>query len=259
MMELKLIRRKIETHGLLLALFYTMQHAVSPFWRPFWVTAVMKSHSQSYEDVIIDRILGNKRDGSYLDIGAFDPHELSNTKRFYEKGWRGCNIEPQPARYERFVQERPGDISLNLGVSDCEGTQVFYDMEPSYLSTFSEERAREVEKMGGKLKRKIDIPVTTMREVFSKWLKDKTVDFCTIDTEGLDLKVLKGNDWTKYRPRVLCVEAVEIAGSATGAANQETVANFLHTVGYKKVHSTKLFGNQLNEIYVSNAEQMRND
>ena len=250
MMELAQFRNKIKTHGLPLTLLYTAEYAARPFWRKFWVAGVRKSYSQSYEDLIIDRILGNKKDGSYLDIGAFDPHDLSNTRRFYDRGWRGCNIEPEPSRHQRFMQERPGDINLNMGISDSEGRLVFYDMVPGALSTFSEQRARELIQMGGKLNREIEVPVTTMREVFSKWLKGKTVDFCTIDTEGMDLKVLKSNDWTKYRPRVLCVEAVEIAGTVTDA-NVETVASFMRNAGYKKVQITKIYGNQLNEIYVS--------
>jgi FkbM family methyltransferase len=250
MMALAQFRNKIKTHGWPLTLCYSAKYATEPLWRKYWLGAVLKSHSQSYEDVIIDRILGNKKDGSYLDIGANDPHELSNTKRFYDRGWRGCNIEPEPTRHERFMKERPGDINLNMGVLDREGRMVFYDMEPGSLSTFSQKRAREVEQMGGKLKREIEVPVTTMREVFHKWFNDKTVDFCTVDTEGVDLQVLKSNDWTKYRPRVLCVEAVEIAGG-TRAANEETVAGFLRSVGYKKVQITKIYGNQLNEIHVS--------
>ncbi len=148
------------------------------------------------------------------------------------------------------MKERPGDINLNMGVSDSEGRLFFYDMVPAAMSTFSEERAKELVKMGGKLKKEIEVPVTTMREIFNKWFKGETVDFCTVDTEGMDLKVLKSNDWTKYRPRVLCVEAVVVAGSAADVKEEETVANFLSTVGYKKAAITKIFGNQLNAIYV---------
>jgi len=251
MMALAQFRNKIKTHGLALTLLYTAEYAVQPLWRKFWVAGVLKSHSQSFEDVIIDKLLGHKKDGSYLDIGAFDPHELSNTKRFYDRGWRGCNIEPEPTRFQRFVQERPGDINLNMGVSDAEGRLVFYDMVPGGLSTFSEKRARELEQMGGRIKSQTEISVTTMREVFGKWLKGKTVDFCTIDTEGLDLEVLKSNDWTKYRPRVLCVEAGEFGGAASDTAGEETVAGYLRSVGYKKVHTTRLFGNDLNAIYLT--------
>ncbi len=251
MMKLAQFRNKIKTHGLPLTLLYTAQYAVEPLRRKLWVTGVMKSHAQSYEDVIIDRILGNKKDGSYLDIGAFDPHEISNTRRFYERGWRGCNVEPDPIRYQRFLQERPGDINLNVGISGAEGRLVFYDIIPGGLSTFSETRLKEVEQMGAKLHKKIEVPVTTMREVFSKWLKGKSVDFCTIDTEGMDLEVLKSNDWTKYRPRVLCVEAGLFPGTTADAAAEETLGSFLRSVGYKPVHTTRLYGNDLNAIYLS--------
>jgi FkbM family methyltransferase len=251
MMALAQFRNKIKTHGLLRTFLYCAEFAVRPLWRRFWVEGAMKSYSQSYEDVIIDRLLGNKKDGSYLDIGAYDPHGLSNTKRFYERGWRGCNIEPEPTRHERFLKERPEDINLNMGVSDCEGRLVFYDIVPGPLSTFSEERAKELEQMGAKINKQIEVPVITMKEVFTKWLKGKPVDFCTIDTEGMDLRVLRSNDWTKFRPRVLCVEVSAAEGSTANSVKEETIASFLRSMGYKKVQQTYEYGNPLNEIYVS--------
>lgn len=32
------------------------------------------------------------------------------------------------------------------------------------------------------------------------------VDFINIDTEGFENEILKGNDWAKYKARVLCIE-----------------------------------------------------
>ncbi|MFM7886227.1 MAG: glycosyltransferase family 2 protein, partial [Pseudanabaena sp.] len=54
------------------------------------------SYSQCGEDLIIQFIfssLGISKP-SYIDIGAYDAHKLSNTAVFYEQGSRGINIEP---------------------------------------------------------------------------------------------------------------------------------------------------------------------
>jgi hypothetical protein len=40
--------------------------------------------------------------------------------------------------------------------------------------------------------------------------KQRTVDFMKIDVEGGELGVLQGGDWTKYRPRLLVVEAAMV-------------------------------------------------
>ena len=76
----------------------------------------MISYAQNLEDVILNRLFQNKPSGFYIDIGAHDPTELSVTKHFYDLGWRGINIEPIPGSLEKFKQQRPGDINLNLAI-----------------------------------------------------------------------------------------------------------------------------------------------
>jgi hypothetical protein len=38
-------------------------------------------------------------------------------------------------------------------------------------------------------------------------LTENSIDFLSVDAEGNDLQVLKGNDWEKYRPNFVLVEA----------------------------------------------------
>jgi hypothetical protein len=61
MMQLTQFRNKVKTHGLALALLYSAKYAIDPFWRKYWLAGIRKSYSQSCEDVVIDRILGNKK------------------------------------------------------------------------------------------------------------------------------------------------------------------------------------------------------
>ncbi len=49
-----------------------------------------------------------------------------------------------------------------------------------------------------------------LSEVLDEFLpKDQTIDFLSIDVEGLDLEVLQSNDWKKYRPTYVLVELLE--------------------------------------------------
>ena len=41
--------------------------------------ALVDSYSQQGEDLVIDAVVANLKNGFYVDIGAFDPDELSNT------------------------------------------------------------------------------------------------------------------------------------------------------------------------------------
>ncbi len=56
------------------------------------------------------------------------------------------------------------------------------------------------------------------------------IDFMTIDVEGLDLAVLKSNDWIKYRPKYILVE--ELRMDINSIINTSDVYKFLITKGY---------------------------
>ena len=210
------------------------------------------SYSQSGEDLLLDKLTGNQAHGFYVDVGAYDPHRLSNTKRFYKRGWRGINVEPNTKRYEKFMRERTRDINVNLGITDVSGTApqkaMFYEFFPDTLSTFSEHAAQEYRKKGHPLVRSMEVSVDTLAHILEQYAKNTPIDFLSTDTEGFDLTVLKSNDWNRFRPRVICVESSDHADLIMNKDAPRTVREedlFLDSVGY-----TKQYDNGLNSIYV---------
>ena len=62
-------------------------------------------------------------------------------------------------------------------------------------------------KDGYKLLDKKNIPVIKLKEVLDEYMsKELIIDFMTIDVEGMELEVLKSNDWEKYSPEILLIE-----------------------------------------------------
>lgn len=53
--------------------------------------------------------------------------------------------------------------------------------------------------------------------------------FLSVDVEGLDLQVLKSNDWSKYKPRVVLIESLDF--SLDNLDNSE-IYKFLVSRGY---------------------------
>ena len=70
------------------------------------------SFAQNGEDIVLWRALRHIRTGVYVDVGAADPIDDSVTKAFYERGWRGVNVEPVPAYAELLRQDRPRDLTF---------------------------------------------------------------------------------------------------------------------------------------------------
>ncbi len=170
-----------------------------------------RSYSQDGEDMILKAFYENKKGykGFYVDVGAHHPVRYSNTYYFYNKGWRGINIEPTPTAIKPFKILRSRDINLNVGVGATRDNLTFYCFNEPALNTFSEEVALSVDQKDNKYKitRRVKVEVLPLRDILASHLpKGVKIDFMSIDVEGLDFEVLKSNDWDKYSPEYLLVE-----------------------------------------------------
>ncbi|HTJ74439.1 MAG TPA: FkbM family methyltransferase [Acidimicrobiales bacterium] len=166
----------------------------------------MISYAQNREDVVLDRLFPRGADGFYIDIGAYDPTYNSVTRHFYDLGWHGINVEPSSAPFERLSAMRPRDVNVNAGVADREGELAFYESPPdSGWSTFDEQQAKTHIEAGIPLVRRT-APVTTLARLCEDHVRT-TIDFLSVDVEGYEGQVLRGADWSRWRPRVVVVEA----------------------------------------------------
>lgn len=172
-----------------------------------------KSYSQEGEDMILRRIFGQKTDGFYVDVGAHHPMRFSNTYLLYKLGWTGINIEPNPEAMPFFSKIRSRDTNLNLGVASIEGTLKYYMFNDSALNTFNIEVAnKRIDKSDYKIINEVSVKVSRLDKILAQHsLKFRQIDLLTIDVEGLDLDVLKSNDWEKYRPNWVLVEQLGLS------------------------------------------------
>ena len=170
------------------------------------------TYAQNREDILLDAFFDDEEVGFYVDVGAEAPTELSVTKLFYEKGWHGINIEPIARQHQLFVKERPRDINLNIGIAEKTGELKFREYKGSGYSTFSQETIEEHLNDNEALVKEYEdytAKVMTLKDVFKE--QDVTsIQFMKVDVEGLEYDVLAGNDWSKYRPEVICIEANHI-------------------------------------------------
>ncbi len=170
-------------------------------------------YAQNREDLILESFFGDTKKGFYVDVGACHPHVASVTKRFYLKGWHGINIEPQKELCALFDDERPRDINLNIGVSDEETTIMLraYIKDRGRSTTAQEIKTDYEDEKGETTDEYEDIPTAakTLKTIFTDQ-KVSSIQFLKVDVEGFEYEVLKGNDWSKFRPEVICIEADHI-------------------------------------------------
>lgn len=204
------------------------------------------SYAQNKEDILLDAFFPDVDKGFYVDVGASHPIISSVTKLFYEKGWRGINIEPSSKYYKLLLKDRPEDINLNYGVADKPGTLTFREYKGYGLSTFSSDMKREYEEIKTSSQTAIfkdrEVKVKTLKEIFDMY-KVQHISFLKIDIEGFEYEALVGNDWNKYRPEVICIESNHIV---------KDWRPLLKVNGY-----TKHFFDGLNDYYVSKESKQR--
>jgi FkbM family methyltransferase len=196
-----------------------------------------RSYGQEGEDVILDRMLGALPTGFYVDVGAHHPARFSNTLAFYDRGWRGINIDPQPECLRLFRRVRPRDITIQAGVAISDGALTFYRFDDPALNTFSRELATE--RVAGATYRLIgemQVPVRTLSGLLREHLPPgQAIDFMTIDAEGFDMQVLQSNDWQAFRPAIVLIEALETRLEDLLSHEQ---CMFMRSVGYEPVAKT---------------------
>lgn len=209
-----------------------------------------KSYSQEGEDLILYHIFENKNNGFYVDIGAHHPFRFSNTFLFYKRGWRGINIDANPESIKLFNKFRTRDININVGIGEKKSILNYYMFNEPALNTFVKDLAEQRSKIQGyKIIKTITIKTTSLSQVLTEYLpKGQSIDFMSVDCEGLDFMLLKSNDWSKYRSTVLVVEILNL--NSVEEALIHPISVYLNGVGYK------LFAKSFNSCFFVDQTQI---
>lgn len=210
------------------------------------------SYSQTGEDLIIEFLIEAKKikEFTYLDIGANHPVRFNNTFKFYEMGYKGVCIEPDPFLFAKLLSKRNRDICLNVGIGGKSsiGKVDFYIMDNPVLNTFSKQEASQLEKNNHcKIKEVIQIPLKTAEEIIDHHLEGKAPVFINLDVEGLDEEILNAFPFDKYRPTIFCIETVHYTNDASSEKRSE-IMDIMIRNGYKPFADT-----YINTIFIDGA------
>lgn len=161
--------------------------------------------SQDGEDFVFEELFPGT--GRYVDVGAHHPDRYSVTRKLYDRGWRGVNIDFAPGFEQAFADRRPSDTSVRALVG-APRTEVFTRFSEATLSTLDQERARKLAALGWDIVSVEQVQVRSLSSILDEVGFEGSIDLLSVDVEGEDLAVLASLDWDRWPVSRCLVEIV---------------------------------------------------
>jgi len=165
------------------------------------MTAIFSHH---VENQLKEEFFGHATHGFFVDVGANDPVEGSQTWHLEQLGWDGVLVEPQRDLAEKSRQRRRAKVyavacsspanagktmTLNLaGIQSSLNPDFFVpDMVPAGVT---------------------EVPIMTLDQILIDAKAPAPLDLLSIDVESHELEVLSGFDLARWRPRLTLIEDI---------------------------------------------------
>ncbi|MYN39727.1 FkbM family methyltransferase [Duganella sp. FT109W] len=161
------------------------------------------SYAPNFEDVMLWRALRHVAHGFYVDVGAGAPVLGSVTQAFYQRGWRGINLEPARALQERLSAARPADVTLALLAGSTDGEALFYDSGASQRSSTDAEQARACRTDGLEVMQR-PVRQTTLDAICEEHAEG-AIHFVNLAVNGAEAEVLAGFELARWQPWIVLV------------------------------------------------------
>lgn len=160
----------------------------------------MTSYSQLNQDLEVLKFYNNKKGGFFIEIGASDGIELSNTYLLEKNyNWTGICVEPIPSRFELLCKNRPNSLCCDNAVYNKSGKSVIFDIANNYdllsgISSRIDSHKTEVDCN----KTQITVKTISFNRLLEQYKAPLFIDYLSLDTEGSELEILKSVNLKKY-------------------------------------------------------------
>ncbi len=172
------------------------------------------SKSQLFQDLFVLFKLNKKKRGTYLEFGATNGIELSNTYLLENQfEWSGVLAEPSPEWQDSLKQNRPKNKLLNKCIYSETGKDInFFVSSQGELSSIEEfkdsdkKSLPEITKQRTKKGYTIKVPTISLNDVFIEYFGGEKIDYMSVDTEGSEFLILSNFNFEKFGPKIVTVE-----------------------------------------------------
>lgn len=146
----------------------------------------MNYYSQSKQDEWVLKNLSYKKEGVFVDIGAYDGIQTSNSYALEKHyNWSGICIEANAEAYQKLIKNR-NCINLFGAVSNYNG-ECFFSTD-------------KISNAG------IKTPCFILNDILEKNLKQNIIDYLSLDVEGHEVSILETINFDKWKFKFITVE-----------------------------------------------------
>lgn len=188
-----------------------------------------KSAAQLRQDLFVLSQLDYKRDGFFVEFGATDGRELSNTwlleKTF---GWTGILAEPARIWHAKLAENRSCRIDHRCVWSRTGETLRFEETDMPELSSLAGFGANDRHRDLRRTEAVYSVETVSLLDLLAAHGAPRDIDYLSIDTEGSELRILENFDFSKHRFRIVTCEH-------NYAENRAKIADLLGRNGYRRV------------------------
>lgn len=169
---------------------------------------------------VAEIVFPGKREGFFVDIGAYDGVTISNTYVLEKRlGWRGICIEAGPAYRE--LRNNRSCTCENTCLAAAPGSVKFsLSNWNSGITGFLDNHGR-----GGTVEK--EMQTETLASVLKRNRAPSVIDYCSLDTEGSEFEILRSFPFEDYVIRSMTIE------HNNAAAVQLPLRGLLSSRGYR--------------------------
>ena len=165
-------------------------------------------YSQWGQDESIVKFYKGKKNGFFVEIGAADGIELSNTymlEKDYE--WSGICVEAIPEQYTKLVSNRPRSSCCNMAVYNESNNTVTFDISNGYslLSGINTHIDKHAEYVNSN-KPTVSVQTISLNDLLAKYNAPSFIDYLSLDTEGSEYEILKTLNFENFKFGYIDVE-----------------------------------------------------
>jgi FkbM family methyltransferase len=190
---------------------------------------IQNSRSQLGQDLVALAINSFKQGGFFVEFGATDGVDLSNTFLLESKfSWDGILCEPAKIWKEDLITNRNSSIDFDCVWGKTGEDILFHETPSKVLSTIDEFSDHSEQSSSENDGAKYWVKSISLGDLLVRHDAPSKIDFLSIDTEGSEFEVLRNFDFTSYTFNFIACEH-------NYGINREKIHTLLTGHGYRRI------------------------